>query len=114
MRWLPIVDLSELAIIKELSKEQHIRAVLVFKHSTRCSISNMALHRLEDKWVDRDDVPCYFLNLLEHRDISNQLAADFHVEHQSPQVLLIKDAQCFYHESHSGISVRDITDVLTR
>lgn len=114
MRWNQLTDISQIHTVKELSKEQHIRAVLVFKHSTRCSISSMALNRLESKWKDKEDVPCFYLDLLNHRDISNQMATEFSVQHQSPQILLIKNGQCIYHESHNGISVPEIEQNLTK
>lgn len=112
MRWNQLTDISQVAQINELSKEQHVSAVLVFKHSTRCSISSMALNRMENKWQDKDNVPCYFLDLLSHRDISAKLADTYHVEHQSPQVLLIRNGTCFYHNSHNGISVQELNEVI--
>ncbi len=59
MLWHQLTDLSQLQHLKEISQEQSgkLRAVLIFKHSTRCSISNMALNRLESKWKDTDDIP---------------------------------------------------------
>ncbi len=54
-----------------------------------------------------DNVPVYFLDLIKHRDISNQIAEDFQVHHQSPQLLLIKDGECILDQSHSGISLEE-------
>ena len=110
MLWHNLTDISELEDIKNLSKEQLSSGltVLLFKHSTRCSISSMALSRLESKWVDNELIPAYFLDLLNHRDISNEIADLFSVEHASPQALLIKDGVCIYHASHTNISAADI------
>lgn len=114
MRWNPLTDISQIDQIDQLSKEQHVSAVLIFKHSTRCSISAMSLNRMDTRWTDREDVPCFYLDLLNHRDISNKIAEHYRVEHQSPQVLLIKNGACIYHESHSGISPVEILASLTR
>lgn len=108
MLWHKLSDISQLQDIKDLSKEQHIDAVLLFKHSTRCSISSMALNRLESKWNDDEQIPAYYLDLLNHRDISNEIADLFSVEHASPQVLLIKNGACIYHNSHNGINAAEI------
>lgn len=108
MLWHKLSDISQLQDIKDLSKEQHVSAVLLFKHSTRCSISSMALNRLETKWIDDEQIPAYYLDLLNHRDVSNEIATLFAVEHASPQVLLIKNGVCVYHNSHNGINAAEI------
>lgn len=108
MLWHKLTDISQLQEIQDLSKEQRISAVLLFKHSTRCSISSMALNRLETKWNDNEQIPAYYLDLLNHRDISNEIASLYSVEHASPQVLLIKDGKCIYHNSHNGINALEI------
>lgn len=110
MLWHKLSDISQLNDIQDLSKEQHINAVLLFKHSTRCSISSMALNRLETKWKDDEQIPSYYLDLLNHRDISNEIASLFNVEHASPQVLLIKNGKCIYHNSHNGINALEILE----
>ena len=106
MNWIDLNNIQQLADIKELSKT---RPQIIFKHSTRCSISSMAKSRLErSKQPDAGDF--YFLDLLKHRSISDQIAADFAVSHQSPQILLIKNTECVYEESHSGIQMDEIAE----
>jgi len=114
MQWNRLTDINQLSELISISQEQSPKqtTVLVFKHSTRCSISSMALSRLESKWVDRDDIKTYYLDLLAHRDISNELASIFGVEHASPQVLLIQNGKCIYHNSHSAISVQAILEAI--
>ena len=67
----------------------------------------MAKSRLERE-TPADNVTFYYLDLLRHRDLSNKIALDFHVHHESPQVLLIKNGECTYEESHNGINMADI------
>ncbi|MBI3518905.1 MAG: bacillithiol system redox-active protein YtxJ [Bacteroidetes bacterium] len=112
MLWHKLTDLSQLQDIQSLSKEQSANGltVLIFKHSTRCSISSMALNRLETRWTDSEKIPAYYLDLLQHRDISNEIAAMYSVEHASPQVLLIKNGVCVYHASHTNIAASDILE----
>ena len=84
--------------------------MVVFKHSTRCSISAMALNRMERDYDAEKlpNIPVYYLDLIAHRDVSNAIAETFGVMHQSPQVLLIKDGQSVYDESHMGISFGEL------
>jgi bacillithiol system protein YtxJ len=106
MNWIALTDESQLEQIKEQSK-QH--PVVIFKHSTRCSISAMAKNRL-DKAASPESVLFYYLDLIQYRPISNKVADDFHVHHQSPQVLIIKNGECTYEESHNGIDMQDIAE----
>ena len=86
---------------------------IIFKHSTRCSISMMVKKRFEldgDKLPE--NLPLYFLDLIKYRDISNQIASDFQVYHESPQLLLIKDGECVLDLSHGQISVDEAMSVM--
>jgi bacillithiol system protein YtxJ len=106
MNWLPLTDESQLQQVKEQSK---LRPVVIFKYSSRCSISTMAKIRLE-RAQEPAGIDFYFLDILRYRAISNKVAADFHVNHESPQVLVIKNGECIYEDSHNGISMEDITE----
>jgi len=101
---------------KILAEIQEQPLVLVFKHSTRCSISSATLDRLQRKWDTQEmqAVQTYFLDLICHREISKQIAETFGVEHQSPQVLLLKKGTCIYHNSHYGIKYDEIRAVISQ
>lgn len=108
MNWTELKTIETLDEIK--NSVSHQKQVLIFKHSTRCSISSMALGRLERSWNEEEmtSVEPYFLDLIQHRDISNKIAEVFEVPHQSPQVILIKDGKAVYDDSHMGISYHAI------
>lgn len=114
MNWIHLTEATQLQDIITISTKQldDNRAVLVFKHSTRCSISSMALNRLESRWVDDNLIPTFFLDLLRYRELSKAVTELFDIEHASPQVLLIKNGKCFYHNSHSAISADDILEAI--
>lgn len=101
MNWNKLTSDAQLAQIKEESTRQ---PVLIFKHSTTCSISAMALSRMERNWSDQLGVKPYYLDLQANRRISNDVSQEFGVEHESPQVLLIRNGECVYDASHMGIS----------
>jgi bacillithiol system protein YtxJ len=100
-------DLKSIEEANLLSKTQK---VLIFKHSTRCSISSTALNRFERNWKDEygDKIKLYYLDLIENRTLSNQIAEHYNVQHESPQVLIISNGKCIYHTSHLDISVSEI------
>ncbi len=100
-------DLHTIEQLESIDAESLTQPVLLFKHSTRCSISSAALARLERGWSDTGIKP-YYLDLIAHRDISDAIANKYGVEHQSPQVLLIKNGQAVYNESHMGINVEEL------
>ena len=105
INWIPLTDLGQLNEIMELSHQQ---PVAIFKHSTRCSISRMALKQFENEFDLEGTVTPYFLDLLNHRDISQEIATRFDVYHQSPQLLLIKEGKSIYDASHSDIDAMEL------
>ncbi len=92
MKWIELNDIKQLG---EIAIASQTRAQIIFKHSTQCNISADALAEM-----NRFEGEAWYLDLLAHRDISNQVAEQFQVRHQSPQVLIIKNNEVVYHESH--------------
>lgn len=106
LKWSALTDISQLDAIVQESQNT---PVLLFKHSTRCAVSRMALKNFEREYaIDADTAKPYFLDLLEHRDISNEIASRFNVVHQSPQLLLIKNGEAVYTTSHSDIDADEV------
>lgn len=103
MRWNTLSEIADLEQIDTLSANGH---VLIFKHSTRCSISSAALDRLQRNWKEQDNtkITPYYLDLLQYRDISNAIAERYGIMHESPQVIVIKNGKAIYNESHMGIN----------
>lgn len=108
MNWIPLKSEDELFGIIEKSES---RPQVIFKHSTRCSISSMAKSRLERSPFPQQ-ADFYFLDLIAHRNISNKIAEEFGVAHESPQILVIKNGACMYDESHGAITMTDLMDQL--
>ncbi len=109
MEWKKITDNTQVSAIK-----QQTGYSLIFKHSTRCSVSSMAKRRFEMEW---DAIPegtnLYFLDLISYRDISAQIADTFQVHHESPQILLIKDGECILDASHGDISAEEVAEMIS-
>lgn len=104
MNWITLTSSQQLEAIKEKSQGQ---PQVIFKHSTRCSISSMVKNRL-DRGNQPEGTDFYFLDLIKYRDISNKISEDFNVYHESPQVMIIKNGESIYDESHSSIDLQEI------
>jgi bacillithiol system protein YtxJ len=106
MNWIPLTNLEQLNGIVDAEGYS-----VIFKHSTRCSVSMMAKKRFEHDW---DAIPestsVYFLDLISNREVSNAIAQKFSVHHESPQLLLIKNGECIYETSHGEISAEDLAE----
>ncbi|MBA2611222.1 MAG: bacillithiol system redox-active protein YtxJ [Bacteroidetes bacterium] len=110
MNWNQLTDIKQLDIIDQ---ESAAKKILLFKHSTRCSISTAALGRTERKWNDglSEKIKPYYLDLLVHRDISNAIAERYGVAHESPQALIISNGKCIFSQTHMEISVDEMVQV---
>ena len=100
MNWIALESMAQLEDIVTISND---KAVLIFKHSTRCSVSRMVLKQFENEFKLEESIAPYFLDLLEHRDISNAIASRFEVHHQSPQLVVIQAGKAVYTASHESI-----------
>lgn len=105
------INLSKEDQIAEMHKVSFEKPVVIFKHSTRCGISVGAKSRLEEVEYDAK-ANYYYLDLLNHREISNKIAATFDVVHQSPQIIILKNGDAVWKTSHHDISGSGLLDAL--
>lgn len=111
MNWTALTSMAQ---IDEIIAKSFESPIIIFKHSTRCSISSMAYGRLQRGWDDKV-LPAsnvYYLDLIAHRDISNQVAATFGVMHESPQVIVVHQGKPIYDDSHMSIRFEAIKESL--
>lgn len=96
--------LDSLSDISNIETASHSRTQIIFKHSTRCSISQMAFNRINKVLKEvKSKAEVHYLDLLRHRDVSDAIAKHWDIPHESPQLLIIKNGKLTYHASHSGI-----------
>jgi bacillithiol system protein YtxJ len=109
--WRLIENMSQVERIKE---DSFRNIQLIFKHSTRCSISSTAKNRLERNWsFSEDQIVPHYLDLIQYRSISNHIVEAFGVPHESPQIILIKNGEAIYDASHFGIDANELKGILT-
>lgn len=109
MNWDKIQSLEELDQLLKRAEDNSEFSFALFKHSTRCSISALAKKRLEFSWKgELENVPIYLIDLIANRELSNEIADRFSVRHESPQLILIRNAEVKYHASHLSISTNEV------
>ena len=101
-------NITSVEMLEEVYSSSENKPNLFFKHSTRCSISSMALNGFERNWNKEVECNLYFIDLIAHRDVSNKLAELSGVIHQSPQAIVVSGGQIIYSATHSGIDANDI------
>lgn len=109
---IPWNQLNNIGQVDQIIEKSNQSPVLIFKHSTRCSISTMALKKFERDYKETTDIKFWFLDLIQYREISNEIAERFEITHQSPQVILIKNGKSIYSSSHNGIFFADLINQL--
>lgn len=110
INWIPLTSLEQIEAIKKQSKAE---AIFIFKHSTRCGISSSVIKQFERKFDENmQHVKVYYLDLLNYREVSNEVGYNFQVMHQSPQLLIIKNETAVAKASHYDISAVNLQSYL--
>lgn len=108
--WIPLNNVAQLAHIE---KKSAVKTQVIFKHSTRCGISSMVMKQFVDAYaLTEKDLDLYYLDLLSHRDVSNEVGYKFQVMHESPQLLVIKNGEVVKYVSHGTINEVDLAQFI--
>ncbi|WP_338410039.1 bacillithiol system redox-active protein YtxJ [uncultured Flavobacterium sp.] len=101
--------LNSISQFDKIDETSHVKPVVLFKHSTRCSISRFALKRFDAEFNYTDDqIEWYLLDLLSYRDVSNEIAYRYNITHQSPQILVIRNGKAVFSSTHDVIAAEDL------
>lgn len=102
---VPWIALNSVEDLQEIEAKSTTKTQVIFKHSTRCGISRMVLSQFESDFdASENSLDLYYLDLLNHRDISNAIAERYNVVHESPQLLIIKNGTAVANASHGAIN----------
>ena len=96
--------------LEEAIKKSYSRKIAIFKHSTSCFLSKTVLKNFEKEIEEAEEhgAILYYLDLLAHRDISNKIAEDFGIRHESPQLIVIQNGDEVNNASHQDITLKQI------
>ena len=110
--WSALIDFG---CLKQAIEFSNTKPVAIFKHSTRCGISAAAQERLELDWnIPMESLTFYHLDLLAHRDVSNEIANRLNITHQCPQLIVIYKGQVVYVQSHHAITLEGLRGVVNK
>ncbi|WP_232735344.1 bacillithiol system redox-active protein YtxJ [Nonlabens sp. MB-3u-79] len=111
IQWEPLESVDQL---DNVIKNSTLKPKVIFKHSTRCGISRMVLRQFENGFEKNDDeVTFYFLDLLNYKEVSAAVASKLNVVHQSPQVIILYNNEILHTESHQGIDIKKVQQIVT-
>lgn len=104
--WKELDSIDQLKRVIEASKESR---QVIFKHSTRCIISKTVLRNFESDWDEtKPNGNMYFIDLIEHRDVSNAIENLTGVQHQSPQLIVLEGGKAILNRSHQAIRASEL------
>jgi bacillithiol system protein YtxJ len=112
LTWIELSNKTELEHFHNSVGSSEDQFSLIFKHSTRCGTSMIAKKEFEKHW--KTDLPIHLVNVVESREVSNAIESMYQVRHESPQLLIIKNGKCVYHESHHGIDANEAGEFIRR
>lgn len=101
---LPWIALTAINQLDEIAEHSNSKTQLIFKHSTRCGISRMVMNEFVSAYDLDMNMDLYYLDLLNYRDVSNEVGYKFQVIHQSPQLLVLRNGVVVAHVSHGEIN----------
>lgn len=105
----PWINLTAVEQLDEIIERSKTKTQIIFKHSTRCGVSRMVINQFKKEYaLSENDADLYYLDLLNYRTISAEIAEKFQVRHESPQLLVIKNGAVVAQDSHSGINNLDL------
>ncbi|HKK89416.1 MAG TPA: bacillithiol system redox-active protein YtxJ [Saprospiraceae bacterium] len=103
------VELQSTEGLDDLENHSMDQPIVIFKHSTRCSISHFVHRRLASDWnFKKEELPFYYLDLIQFRNLSNAIADRTGVKHESPQMILWYKGKVLYNASHDNINLNEM------
>ena len=109
-----VIELRQDRDLEQLVEISKSNPVLIFKHSTQCSISSQAYDEFRQFAESASELTCGLILVIENRAISDAIAKRFNVRHESPQVIVIKDGRATWHASHWSITIESLKEALRR
>ncbi|MGB1308723.1 MAG: bacillithiol system redox-active protein YtxJ [Oceanihabitans sp.] len=109
---LPWIALNNVQQLAEITKKSKTKTQVIFKHSTRCGISRMVMNTFVNSYALDLEIDLYYLDLLNYREVSNEVGYKFQVLHESPQLLVIKNGVVVTHASHGAINEIELSNFI--
>ena len=99
-------DLRDLTDDGALDEAKRAEVAIIYKHSSICPVSWSAKREVKSFLEQSPNVPVYVVNVRQDRALSQQLAEELGVQHESPQGILIGSGETLKHASHHQITAQ--------
>jgi len=99
--------IDDRAALENLLTDSKQKPVIVFKHSNACSISSRAYCEME-----KVDGHVNVVEVQSAREISRELANLTGVQHETPQVIVLRDGKAVWDASHFDVTASDVAKAL--
>ena len=106
MAFVSLHSPEELSNVIERSARE---PVVLFKHSRTCGLSASAYREME-RLTAPDDPPVYLVVVQTARGLSDEIEARLAIRHESPQVIVLSEAQPVFHTSHRGVTAEAVRE----
>ena len=97
------IDITSLEDLDQIDQASFNQPKIIYKHSKTCGLCDIIWNIIKES-----DFELNYLDLLTYRPISNEIERRYNVQHESPQILIIKDGKCVYSASHRRIKNEEI------
>jgi bacillithiol system protein YtxJ len=107
------MSITQLQSIEDLNQfVQQSGKLLLFKHSTTCPISAKAYEEFK-AYMKASDTSAAIVHVIEDRPVSNHIADEFGIKHESPQIFMLEGGEVKWNTSHWKITQASIKEALT-
>lgn len=98
---LNLLNIVSQGEIDEILIKSHKKLQIIFKHSTACPISRIAYEKFKSHYpLQQNDAEVYYVGVIEQRVLSSYIADKLNIKHESPQMLVLRNGQVIFNESH--------------
>jgi bacillithiol system protein YtxJ len=105
-RFRKLVEETDLVAALKASDAQ---AVVLFKHSSSCSLSHSAHAQME---TIAAELPVYRLVVQQSRALSNRIEQHFGIRHESPQVIVLHGGRAVFNASHRKVTAEIVRNAI--
>ena len=107
-----VVELQHRRDLDQLIEKSKSDPVVIFKHSTQCAVSHQAYDEFNRFASRSEDVTCGVVLVIEDRAISETIASELGVRHQSPQAIVVRNGCSAWNASHWSITEDSLNEAL--
>lgn len=104
--------MKQIATTKDVDEALSAETAILFKYSMTCPISANARGEMEAFMEKQPDAPLYRLDVHQAPEASTYVAEKTGIEHESPQVIVLRNGKTGYTATHFDVRAQDLANQL--